>query len=65
MNRTIREAGVEDAQVACEKKCGRLEFSVFHWNPARRFYERLGARAMEDWVIYRLTGAALENATGL
>ena len=53
------------ARVACEKKCGRLEFSVLNWNPARRFYERLGARTMDDWVIYRLTGAALENATGL
>ena len=53
------------AQVALEKKCGRLEFAVLHWNPARQFYERMGARAMNDWVSYRLTGAALEKATNL
>lgn len=48
-----------------KKNAAVSDFFVFHWKPARRFYERLGARAMEDWIIYRLTGAALENATGL
>jgi len=53
------------AQVALEKKCGRLEFAVLHWNPARQFYERMGARTLSDWVIYRLTGPALKKATSL
>ncbi len=53
------------ARVARERKCGRLEFAVLNWNPARRFYERLGARTMDDWVVYRLTGTALEKATSL
>lgn len=53
------------ARVARERKCGRLEFAVLNWNPARRFYERLGARIMDDWVVYRLTGKALEKATSL
>lgn len=53
------------AQVALREKCGRLEFAVLHWNPARQFYERMGARAVNDWVIYRLKGSALERASNL
>jgi len=51
--------------VALEKRCGRLEFAVLHWNPARQFYERLGATPMDDWIMYRLTGSALEKAVKL
>jgi len=51
--------------VALEKQCGRLEFAVLHWNPARQFYERLGATPMDDWIMYRLTGSALEKAVKL
>lgn len=44
------------AQVALEKGCGRMEWSVLDWNtPAIRFYEALGARAMSDWTVFRLT----------
>jgi GNAT superfamily N-acetyltransferase len=42
------------ARVALETACGRIEMAVLHWNPARAFYEKLGAEAMEDWIIYRL-----------
>lgn len=48
------------AALAVERECGRLEWSVLDWNAdAIRFYERLGARAMNDWTIYRVTGDAL------
>lgn len=48
------------AQVAIERKCGRLEWSVLDWNePAREFYRRQGAVALDDWIIYRVTGGAL------
>jgi GNAT superfamily N-acetyltransferase len=53
------------ARVALKKNCGRLEFAVLHWNPARQFYERMGAKAMSDWVVYRLMGEALEKASRL
>jgi GNAT superfamily N-acetyltransferase len=53
------------ARTAQEKECGRLEFAVLDWNPARSFYERLGARPMHDWVIYRLSGSALRAAANL
>jgi GNAT superfamily N-acetyltransferase len=44
------------AQVAIERNCGRFEWWVLDWNEsAIRFYESLGARAMSDWTVYRLT----------
>ncbi len=51
------------AALAVERDCARLEWSVLDWNaPAIGFYEKLGARAMDDWTVMRLDGAAL---TGL
>lgn len=45
------------ARVAAERGCARMEWSVLDWNvDAIRFYERLGARAMRGWTVYRLTG---------
>lgn len=39
---------------------GRLEWSVLDWNePAIRFYESLGAVALDEWTVFRLTGDAL------
>ena len=53
------------ARLAVERGCGRFEWWVLDWNqPAIRFYESLGARAMSDWTIYRLTGPALEALAG-
>lgn len=50
------------AGMAKERGCGRLEWWVLDWNEsAIRFYRSLGAEAMEDWTVYRLTGAALED----
>jgi GNAT superfamily N-acetyltransferase len=38
----------------------RLEWWVLDWNePAIGFYEKLGAIAMDEWTVYRLTGPAL------
>jgi GNAT superfamily N-acetyltransferase len=48
------------AHIAVERKCGRLEWSVLDWNePAIGFYKKLGARAMDEWTVYRVTGDAL------
>ena len=55
------------ARLACERGCARLEWAVLDWNtPAIGFYERLGAIAMSEWTVYRLTDDALERlaATG-
>jgi GNAT superfamily N-acetyltransferase len=42
--------------MAVERGCGRMEWWVLNWNPARKFYEQMGAIAMDEWVTYRLTG---------
>ncbi len=50
------------AREASARGWARLEWSVLDWNtPAIRFYETLGARAMDQWTTFRLTGEALEN----
>lgn len=50
------------AGIACDRNCGRLEWSVLTWNePAIGFYERLGARRMEEWRVFRLAGAELRE----
>ena len=52
----------ELARIAVERQCGRMEWSVLTWNePAIGFYEKLGARAMDGWKVYRLTGDSLEK----
>jgi ribosomal protein S18 acetylase RimI-like enzyme len=48
------------ARLAVERKCGRMEWSVLNWNKrAIEFYERMGARGIKEWMIYRVDGAAL------
>lgn len=49
------------ARIAVERGCGRFEWAVLDWNePARKFYRSLGAVAMDEWIIKRLTGEALK-----
>jgi GNAT superfamily N-acetyltransferase len=48
------------AATAVSRGCGRLEWAVLNWNePSIQFYRKLGAVAMEEWGIYRVTGPAL------
>jgi GNAT superfamily N-acetyltransferase len=50
------------AGLAKERNCGRFEWSVLDWNaPAIRTYDRLNARPMKEWILYRLTGDALDK----
>ena len=50
------------ASLAVERGCGRLEWSVLDWNePSIAFYRSLGAVAMDEWTVYRLTGDALST----
>ena len=49
------------ARLAVERDCGRLEWAVLNWNePAIKFYQSLGARPMDEWTVYRLTGETLK-----
>ncbi len=50
------------AAIAVERHCGRFEWSVLDWNePAIGFYKKLGAKPLDDWTIFRVTGDALRN----
>lgn len=50
------------AQIARERNCGRVEWAVLDWNePSIAFYESLGARKMDEWHTFRLTGPALDR----
>jgi GNAT superfamily N-acetyltransferase len=56
---------IELARIAVERGCGRFEWSVLDWNaPAIEFYKRLGARPLDDWTIFRMTGDALTQLAG-
>ena len=42
-------------EIAKERNCGRVEWVVLDWNaPAIKFYQKLGAKEMKDWLVYRL-----------
>ena len=53
------------AAIARKHHCARLEWSVLDWNePAIGFYKSLGAKAMDEWTVYRVEGAALSALAG-
>lgn len=53
------------ARLAIERDCGRLDWSVLTWNElAITFYKRIGAKHMDDWTTFRLTGDALAHVAG-
>ncbi len=50
------------AEITVERGCGRLEWSCLDWNkPSIDFYLSIGAKPMDEWTIYRLTGETLTN----
>ena len=52
----------ELARIAVERGCGRLEWWCLDWNrPSIDFYLSLGARPMDEWTVYRLTGETLQK----
>jgi GNAT superfamily N-acetyltransferase len=53
------------AGLAVQRRCARMEWAVLDWNErAIAFYESLGAKPVDGWTVYRLTGEALEKAGG-
>jgi GNAT superfamily N-acetyltransferase len=48
------------AGLAVDRGYARLEWAVLNWNqPAIDFYRSLGAVALDEWTVYRLSGGAL------
>jgi GNAT superfamily N-acetyltransferase len=49
-------------KLAKERNCGRLEWSVLDWNElAIRRYKGVGAVPMDQWIVYRVAGKALDK----
>jgi GNAT superfamily N-acetyltransferase len=49
------------AKLAIDKGCSRLEWWVLDWNkPAIDFYLSLGAKAMDEWTVNRVSGEDLD-----
>ena len=50
------------AKIACAQGCGRLEWWCLDWNrPSIDFYLSLGAEAMDEWTVYRISGDTLKR----
>jgi GNAT superfamily N-acetyltransferase len=48
------------AALALERGCPRIEWAALDWNElALGFYDRLGARRLEEWQMLRLEGESL------
>ncbi|MEN6637054.1 MAG: GNAT family N-acetyltransferase [Clostridiaceae bacterium] len=53
------------AQIARARGCGRLEWACLNWNkPSIDFYLSLGASPMDEWTVYRVSGASLNRLAG-
>lgn len=58
----------ELASICVQRGYGRLDWWVLDWNePAIGFYRSIGAEAMSEWTVYRLSGKPLTDlaSTGL
>jgi GNAT superfamily N-acetyltransferase len=42
------------ASIAKERGCGTMDWCVLNWNPAKKFYEHLGAKIQSEWLVYNL-----------
>ena len=48
------------ASIAKERGYGRMEWHCLDWNePSIEFYYSIGAEALDDWTVYRLTQNAI------
>ena len=53
------------AGIAVERECPRFEWVALDWNRnAIDFYEKLGAKQLSEWRIFRLTGDNLAKLAG-
>ena len=53
------------AQICVERGYERFQWWVLDWNePSINFYKSIGAEAMDEWTVYRLSGDALKNFAG-
>lgn len=54
----------ENVKFALGESCKRFDFHVLAWNPAKKFYESLGATNLtekENWEFFRLNQCEMES----
>ena len=50
------------AKICVERGYERFQWWVLDWNETSiNFYKSIGAEAMDEWTVYRLSGSALSN----
>ena len=50
------------AKIAKQQGCGRLEWTWLNWNkPSIEFYQKLGAKLLDEWLIFRLDENGIKN----
>ena len=50
------------AQLCIDRGYERFQWWVLDWNePSINFYKSIGAEAMDEWTVYRLSGNALKS----
>lgn len=50
------------AMIALERGYERFQWWVLDWNqPSIDFYKEIGAEAMDEWTVFRLSGKALQE----
>lgn len=53
------------ARIAVDRGCARYEWWVLDWNRrAIDFYRAMGAEAMDEWTVQRVSGDALRRLAG-
>ena len=53
------------ARIALDRDCGRVDWSVLNWNElAINFYKQIGAKQMDEWTTFRLSGDDLSHIAG-
>jgi hypothetical protein len=66
----FRRHGLDDvltrlAQIPIGRGYGRVEWSVLDWNSSRSASTGLGAKPMDEWTKFRLTGESLQHLPGV
>lgn len=52
----------EIAREAVKNNCGRIEWAVLDWNtPTIEFYKSIGAKPMNEWILFRMNEEELKN----
>lgn len=53
---------MELVRIACERRCGRMEWVCLNWNtPSIDFYRSMGAVPLDEWTTYRLDKETLSR----